>query len=59
MSVDEEAALKDWKEYHAAIKKMGLDNPGKYPAIIEFMYDSYFTGFYAGRDHERGKHQDE
>lgn len=55
MSKDEDAAAKEWKEFHAAIKEMKLDDKGVNWPNIEYMYDGFFTGFYAGRDHQKNK----
>jgi len=55
MSADEDAAAKGWKEYHAAIKKYHLYENKQYPNPIDRMYDGWFTGFYAGRDYQRNK----
>ena len=59
MSNDEKAAAAEWKEYHAAIKKHGLDDI-KHDAWhqeghIGYMYDGFFAGFYAGRNYQRDK----
>ena len=56
MTEDEKTALKEWKEYHAAIKKYKLDEPNVNRPIVEHVYDGYFAGFYAGRDHEKSKY---
>ena len=54
-SPDEKAAAKIWKEYHAAIKELKLDDKGVSWPNIEYMHDGFFAGFYAGRDYQKGK----
>ena len=55
-SPDEQAAAKFWKEFHAAIEEMKLDDWGAHWKNIDYMYDAALAGFYAGRDYERGKY---
>lgn len=59
MSKDEDAAAKEWKEFHAAIKKMALDDRGPTWANIDYMYDAFFAGFYRGRDYQKQKEKGE
>ncbi len=59
MTKDENAAAKEWKKYYKAIKKYNLDKIEgdawhRGNEHIGYMYDSYFAGFYAGRDYGRG-----
>jgi len=51
-SKDENAAGKAWKEYHKAIKQNKLDSiqDRNHQETIDYMYDAFFSGFYAGRD---------
>lgn len=58
MSKDEDAAAKEWKEYHDAVKEMGLDDKGVNWPNIEYMYDGFFAGFYAGRDYQKLKSEE-
>ena len=52
MSIDEDKALKEWKKYHKAIKEFKLDEnkDHNHQGYIDFMYDGFFSGFYAARD---------
>ena len=54
--MDEKAAVQEWKEYYNAIKEHELDNISEYYGhIVNYMYDAFFTGFYAGRDYQKDK----
>lgn len=57
MTDDETAAVKAVKEYHDAIKKYGLDDirDGHEQDKIRYMMDSFYAGFYAGRDYQKEK----
>jgi len=48
---DEDVASKAWKLYHTNIKKYNLDNiqDRNHQGTIDYMYDAFFSGFYAGR----------
>ena len=61
MTKDERAAKEAAKEYHKAIKKFGLDNiqDGWGQSKRRYMMDSFYAGFYAGRDYERDKITDQ
>lgn len=50
MSIDEDAAAREWKEFWNQTHK------GKSAEEISANYDGFFAGFYRGRDHERDKH---
>lgn len=52
-SKDEHLAAKEWKEYYKAIKEYELDKMEDDPwhqDNIGYLYDGFFTGFYAARD---------
>ena len=51
---DQDAASLYWKKYRAAIKKYKLDNTEGY-TVLDYMYDSFFCGFFTGRDYEKEK----
>ena len=55
--MDEKNVAKAWKKYHKAIKKYELDNikDRNHNSTIDYMYDSFFAGFYAGRDYMKEK----
>lgn len=57
MSKDEDAAALAWKEYHSAIEKYKLDDKGRHHANRDYMYDGFFSGFYAGRDYQKLKNE--
>lgn len=52
-SLAEKAAMKAWKEYSEAIDEYGLDNieDRNHQDTTDYMYDAFFSGFYAGRDY--------
>jgi len=58
MTPDEKAAVKYAKEYHEAIIKYGLDDivDGHGQSTKRYMMDSFYSGFYAGRDYIREKY---
>jgi len=53
LSEDENAALRAHNEYMEAVEKYGLDNmeDGWGQSRKRYMSDSFFAGFYAGRDY--------
>jgi len=57
MSEDEKAAEKAAFEYADAIDKHGLDkvDDGHAQSVKRYMIDSYYAGFYQGRDYAEGK----
>jgi len=60
MTKDERAAKEAAKEYHKAIKEFGLDNiqDGWGQSKRRYMMDSFYAGFYSGRDYQRDKASD-
>lgn len=50
--MDEQAAADEWMEYWKAIKEYKLDSieDRNHLNTIDYMYDAFFAGFYAGRD---------
>ena len=59
MTKDEKGAEKAWKEYHKAIKEFSLDEIPEHQGYrVNYMYDSFFAGFYAGRDYQKNKDKD-
>ena len=53
MTTDEQAAAKAVKEYETAIDEFGLDDiqDGHGQTNKRYMIDSFYAGFYAGRDY--------
>lgn len=49
---DEKIAASEWKKFHKAIKEFKLDEntDHNHQGNIDFMYDGFFSGFYAARD---------
>lgn len=57
LTKDEKAASKAVEEYGAAISEYGLDKieDGWGQSKKRYMLDSFYAGFYAGRDYQKGE----